>query len=68
MLEASAEFWAWLEQGAVFYVCGDAARMASDVDKALHTIVETAGGKSPEEAAAYVHAMKEAKRYRRDVY
>ena len=68
MLENSAEFWAWLEQGAIFYVCGDASRMASDVDKALHTIIEQEGGKSAEEAAAYVHAMKEAKRYRRDVY
>ena len=68
MLEHSAEFWAWLEQGAIFYVCGDASRMASDVDKALHTIIEQEGGKTAEEAAAYVHAMKEAKRYRRDVY
>ncbi len=68
MLENSAELWAWLEQGAIFYVCGDAARMASDVDKALHTIIEQEGGKTVEEAAAYVHAMKEAKRYRRDVY
>jgi len=68
MLQHSAEFWAWLEQGAIFYVCGDASRMASDVDKALHTIIEKEGGKTSEEAAAYVHAMKEAKRYRRDVY
>lgn len=68
MLEASTELWAWLEQGAIMYVCGDAARMAGDVDKALHTIIEREGGKSPEEAAAYVQAMKEAKRYRRDVY
>lgn len=68
MLEASAEFWAWLEQGAIMYVCGDAARMAGDVDKAMHTIIEKEGGKTPEEAAAYVQAMKDAKRYRRDVY
>jgi sulfite reductase (NADPH) flavoprotein alpha-component len=68
MLENAAEFWQWLEQGAIFYVCGDAARMALDVDKALHTIIEQQGGKSPEEAAAYVQAMKDAKRYRRDVY
>jgi sulfite reductase (NADPH) flavoprotein alpha-component len=68
MLENSAEFWAWLEQGAIFYVCGDASRMANDVDKALHTIIEKEGGKTPEEAAAYVQAMKEEKRYRRDVY
>ncbi|WP_395718672.1 sulfite reductase flavoprotein subunit alpha [Prosthecobacter sp.] len=68
MLENSAEFWAWLEQGAIFYVCGDASRMATDVDKALHAIIEKEGGKSPEEAAAYAQAMKDAKRYRRDVY
>jgi sulfite reductase (NADPH) flavoprotein alpha-component len=37
MLENAAELWAWLEQGAIFYVCGDAARMALDVDKALHS-------------------------------
>jgi sulfite reductase (NADPH) flavoprotein alpha-component len=42
--------------------------MASDVDKALHTIIEKEGGKTPEEAVAYVQAMKDAKRYRRDVY
>jgi sulfite reductase (NADPH) flavoprotein alpha-component len=68
MIEAGAEFWAWLEQGALFYVCGDASRMAVDVDKALHSLIETHGGKSPEEAAAYVDQMKKDKRYRRDVY
>jgi sulfite reductase (NADPH) flavoprotein alpha-component len=68
MLESGAELWAWLEQGAIFYVCGDASRMASDVDKALHTIIEKEGGKTPEEAVAYMQALKDAKRYRRDVY
>ena len=68
MLEAGPELWAWLEQGAIFYVCGDASRMASDVDKALHTIIEKEGGKTPEEAVAYMQALKDAKRYRRDVY
>ena len=68
MLENSAELYAWLEQGAIFYVCGDASRMAVDVDKALHTIIEKEGGKTPEEAVAYMAALKEAKRYRRDVY
>jgi sulfite reductase (NADPH) flavoprotein alpha-component len=68
MLEAGAELWAWLEQGAIFYVCGDASRMALDVDRALHAIIEKEGGKTVDEAAAYVLAMKEAKRYRRDVY
>ena len=68
MLENAAELYAWLEAGAHFYVCGDASRMAKDVDAALHKIVETAGGKTPEEAAAYVEALKKAKRYKRDVY
>lgn len=68
MIEAGAEFWAWLEQGAIFYVCGDASRMAVDVDSALHGLIETHGSKTPEEAAAYVEQMKKDKRYRRDVY
>ena len=68
MLENAAELFAWLEAGAHFYVCGDATRMAKDVDAALHTVIETAGKKSPAEAAAYVQALKAAKRYARDVY
>ena len=68
MLEKGAELYQWLEEGAHFYVCGDASRMAKDVDAALHKIVETHGNKTPEEAAQYVEAMKKAKRYKRDVY
>lgn len=68
MLENAADLWKWLEEGGHFYVCGDAKRMARDVDAALHKIIETAGGKSPEEAAAYVQNLKSAKRYQRDVY
>jgi len=68
MLQNAAELWAWLEAGAHFYVCGDASRMAKDVDAVLHKIVETAGGKSPDEAKAYVAKLKSAKRYQRDVY
>ena len=68
MEKNAAEFWSWLEDGAHFYVCGDASRMAKDVDRALHTIVETAGQCSPEEAASYVAEMKKQKRYGRDVY
>ena len=67
-MENAAELYQWLEAGAHFYVCGDASRMAKDVDAALHKIVETAGGKTLEEAAAYVEALKKAKRYKRDVY
>jgi sulfite reductase (NADPH) flavoprotein alpha-component len=68
MLEQAAELYAWLEAGAHFYVCGDASRMAKDVDAALHTVIERAGGKSAEQAAAYVQALKSTKRYSRDVY
>ncbi|MEY2879938.1 MAG: Sulfite reductase flavoprotein alpha-component [Verrucomicrobiota bacterium] len=68
MTEHAAELFAWLEQGAHFYVCGDASRMAKDVDAALHTGIERAGKKSADEAAAYVQGLKAAKRYARDVY
>jgi sulfite reductase (NADPH) flavoprotein alpha-component len=68
MLDAADELYAWLEAGACFYVCGDASRMAKDVDAALHKIVEIAGKKSPEAAAAYIQSLKTAKRYQRDVY
>jgi len=68
MIENAAELWLWLEAGAHFYVCGDASRMAKDVDEALHKIVETAGGRSADDAKAYVAKLKTGKRYQRDVY
>ena len=68
MEENGAELWSWLEAGASFYVCGDAARMAKDVDASLHRIAEQHGGKSAEEAADYVKSLKKDKRYQRDVY
>ena len=68
MLEHAAEIYSWLEGSAHFYVCGDASRMAKDVDTALHTVVERAGGKTAAQATDYVQALKAAKRYARDVY
>ena len=68
MRESAAELWQWLEGGAHLYVCGDAKRMAKDVDAALHAVIQSVGGKSAEEAAAYVAEMKKTKRYARDVY
>jgi sulfite reductase (NADPH) flavoprotein alpha-component len=68
MLEHSRELWSWLQEGAHFYVCGDASRMAKDVDAALHTIAERAGGLQTEAAAEYVKKLKSEKRYQRDVY
>ena len=66
--EAGKEIYEWLEQGAIFYVCGDAERMAKDVDTALHEIVAEHGGKTEEEAQAYMEQLAKDKRYRRDVY
>jgi sulfite reductase (NADPH) flavoprotein alpha-component len=68
MREGAAELWAWIKAGAYFYVCGDAKRMAKDVDVALHDVIAGQGGMSPAEAADYVKAMKKEKRYQRDVY
>ena len=68
MRENGAEIYKWIQDGAYFYVCGDAARMARDVDSALHEIAASHGGKSPEEAAEFVKELKHQKRYRRDVY
>ena len=68
MMEAGADLWSWLQGGGYFYVCGDASRMAKDVDKALHTIAQTHGGLSEEEAVEYFKELKKEKRYARDVY
>ena len=66
--EQAARVWSWIDDGAHFYVCGDASRMAKDVDAALHDIVATQSGMSDEDAAAYVKAMTKQRRYVRDVY
>ena len=68
MEERGADLWQWLEAGASFYVCGDASRMAKDVDACLHRIVEKHGGKTEDEAKNYIKALKKEKRYQRDVY
>ncbi len=68
MLERSKELYAWLEEGAHFYVCGDAKRMAKDVEAALLHVIAKESGKGPDEAKAYLEKLKEGKRYQRDVY
>jgi sulfite reductase (NADPH) flavoprotein alpha-component len=68
MKEHAREIWDWLQQGAHFYVCGDARRMALDVDHALHSIVEEQGGMMGDKAKEYVKALSKSKRYQRDVY
>jgi len=68
MVNHGAELWSWLQDGAAFYVCGDASRMAKDVDRALHTVAKEHGGLSEEEAEAFIVQLKKDKRYLRDVY
>lgn len=68
MRENGKELYAWLEEGGHFAVCGDASRMAKDVDQALHELIAEHGGRSTEAAAEYVHTLKREKRYIRDVY
>lgn len=68
MREAGAELWRWLQEGAHVYVCGDAARMAKDVDRALVEVVATHGAMAADAARAYVAEMATNKRYVRDVY
>ena len=68
LLENGKEVYEWLEQGAHFYVCGDAMHMAKDVENALITIVQEHGGKSEADAKAYIVELRKAKRYQKDVY
>jgi sulfite reductase (NADPH) flavoprotein alpha-component len=68
MRENAAGLWAWLQGGAHFYVCGDAKRMAKDVDTALHNIVAEQGNLTPTQAADYIKQLKKDGRYQRDVY
>ncbi|BCM94312.1 sulfite reductase [NADPH] flavoprotein alpha-component [Abditibacteriota bacterium] len=68
MLENGAELWKWLDEGGHFTVCGDASRMAKDVDKALHQIVAQHGGKGEDGAREYIAQMAKEGRYARDVY
>ncbi|MDX2618758.1 reductase [Mesorhizobium sp. B2-3-3] len=68
MREHGAQLWSWLQEGAHFYVCGDASRMAKDVDRALRDIAVAHGGLQEDAATAYVEQLAADKRYARDVY
>jgi len=68
LLEQGARVWEWLQQGAHFYVCGDASRMAKDVDAALRQVLQAHAGMSEAQATAYVARLASDKRYVRDVY
>ena len=68
MRENGAELWSWLQGNGIFYVCGDAKRMAKDVDQALHDIAVEHGGMTTDDAVDFVKQLKKDKRYQRDVY
>ena len=68
MRENGKDLFAALENNGHFYVCGDATRMAKDVEQALHEIIAAEGGMTAEKAMEYVSNMKREKRYLRDVY
>jgi len=68
MREQSRELYAWLEDGATFTVCGDASRMAKDVEAALLDVIATERGRGADDAVDYLADLRRAKRYVRDVY
>ena len=68
MLEHAPQFWEWLQDGASIYVCGDASRMAKDVDGTICRIVQEQGTMSAQDAEEYVSALRDGHRYHRDVY
>jgi sulfite reductase (NADPH) flavoprotein alpha-component len=68
MRDEGRDLWAWIERGAHIYVCGDALRMAKDVERALIDVVAEHGKRNPEDAARYVAELKKNDRYQMDVY
>nr|WP_038146638.1 assimilatory sulfite reductase (NADPH) flavoprotein subunit [Vibrio nigripulchritudo] len=68
ILEHAEQVWQWIQDGAYIYVCGDATRMAKDVNDALITVAQDQGGLSQEKAEEFVNDLRKAKRYQRDVY
>jgi sulfite reductase (NADPH) flavoprotein alpha-component len=68
MMQHARQVWSWLEEGSYLYVCGDASRMARDVDRTLREIVQEHGGRQPDEAESYIQTLKDARRYQRDIY
>ena len=68
MYERKKEIWDWLQTGAIFYVCGDASKMAKDVDAMLQTIIEEEGKLHVEDARLYIKKLRSDKKYLTDVY
>ena len=68
MLEKKSELWRWIQEGAFFYVCGDASRMAKDVDHAIRRIASEEGSMTDDEASKWVKGLQKDRRYLKDVY
>jgi len=68
LLQKGADVWAYLQQGAYLYICGDGARMAKDVHQALLQIAQQYGGLDAEQAETYFDDLRQARRYQKDVY
>jgi len=68
MREVGRDLWAWLAEGAHFYICGDAVRMAKDVERALVEVIAEHGGRTPAEAVSFLGELKKLGRYQTDVY
>ena len=66
--ENGAQIWDWIQEGAHIYVCGDAAKMAKDVEAALLAVIAAHGGMDGDAADEYLDEMRQEKRYQRDVY
>ena len=66
--EEAANVWQWLQDGAHVYICGDAARMAKDVERALLDIIAGEGGMHADDAEEYLDELRQTRRYQRDVY
>lgn len=68
MILNSRQLWGWIEEGAFIYVCGDAERMAKDVDGTLRRVIEKEGAMAMEAAVDYVENLRSTRRYQRDIY
>ena len=66
--EQAEALWQWLQQGAHIYVCGDASKMAKDVEQALLAVIAEQGGLNAEQADDYLDELRQNRRYQRDVY
>jgi sulfite reductase (NADPH) flavoprotein alpha-component len=68
MREVGRDLWSWLADGAHVYICGDATRMAKDVERTLVDVIAEHGARTPAEAASFLAEMKKQDRYQTDVY